>query len=119
MLAAEEEVRRLKDKVHKLLEWGDTLDQELSSDLLTIMNENSFSRLFWEEQLKAASTKDGRQVRWHLLLIKWCLNLTSSAYHALMTGGFVKLPSERTLRDYVHYFVKQTWLSKGSSETAT
>lgn len=30
--------------------------------------------------------------------------LSSSAYHALRTSGFVKLPSERTLRDYTHHF---------------
>ena len=113
--AAEEEVKRLKDKVRTLLKQGDMVDSELHSDLLHIMNENvdqirkaypenSFSRLFWDEQLKAASTKDPRQVRWHPVLIKWCLNLkllSSSAYHAMRTSGFLKLPSVRTLRDYI------------------
>ena len=67
----------------------------------------TFARLLWDEQLKAATAKDSRQVRWHPTLIKWCLNLkllSSSAYHALRTSGFLKLPSERTLQDYVHYF---------------
>ena len=114
--AAEEEVKRLKEK---LLEHGEAME-EMHSDLLTIMKENtdtirntypenSFPRLFWEEQLKAAC-KDPRQVRWHPTLIRWCLNLkllSSSAYHALRTSGFIKLPSERTLRDYVHYFTNQ------------
>ena len=56
-----EEVKRLKDKVNKLLGQGETVDNELSSDLLEIMHENadqirnaypenSFSRLFWDEQ---------------------------------------------------------------------
>ena len=80
---------------------------------MEIMNENtvtvkktyaegSFARLLWDEQLKAASAKDPRQVRWHPVLIKWCLNLkllSGSAYHALRTSGFLRLPSERTLRD--------------------
>ena len=118
MHAAEEEVKRLKDKVCKLSEQSETVDTELQSDLLQIMNENtvavrkayaegSFTRLLWDEQLKATSAKDPRQVRWHPVLIKWCLNLkllSGSAYHALRTSGFLKLPSERTLRDYVHYF---------------
>ena len=58
--AAEEEVKRLKDKVRTLLKQGDTVDSELHSDLLHIMNENvdqirkaypenSFSRLFRDE----------------------------------------------------------------------
>ena len=41
------------------------------------------------------------------MMVKWCLNLkllSSSAYHSLRSSGFVKLPSERTLRDYTNYF---------------
>ena len=30
--------------------------------------------------------------------------MSSSAYHATRTAGFIKLPSEMTLRDYTHYF---------------
>ena len=102
---AAEEVKRLKDKVRKLSEQSEAVDTELYSDLLTIMNEStatvkktyaegSFARLLWDEQLKAASTKDPRQVRWHPVLIKWCLNLkllSGSAYHALRTSGFLRL----------------------------
>ena len=29
--------------------------------------------------------------------------LSSAAYHSLRTSGFIKLPSERTLRDYTHF----------------
>ena len=118
MHAAEEEVKRLKDKVCKLSEQSEAVDTELHNDLMEIMNENivtvkktyaegSFARLLWDEQLKATSAKDAHQVRWHPVLIKWCLNLklsSGSAYHALKTSGFLILPSERTLRDYVHYF---------------
>ena len=45
------------------------------------------------------------------LLNRWCLNLkllSSAAYHCLRTSGFVKLPSERTLRDYTHFFKSTT-----------
>ena len=34
--------------------------------------------------------------------------LSSSAYHCLRTSGFVKLSSERTLRDYTHLFKSKT-----------
>ena len=98
-------------------QYGEQLDSDLQSDLLSIMTEKtetihstypagSFSRLFWDEQLHAASVTNPRQIRWHPFIIKWCLNLkliSSGAYHALRTAEFIKLPSEHTLRDYTHY----------------
>ena len=99
-------------KIKKLTEeQGEVLDSCLTSDLVSIMEENServkaaylegsFARLFWEEQLKAASVADKRRIRWHPTMIKWCLNLkllSSSAYHAMRSSGFITLPSERTL----------------------
>ena len=117
--SAEQKVTKLCEKIHKLTqEQGDVVEPGMNSDLLHIMNENSevvkkaypdgsFARLFWEEQLKAANASSAKQVRWHPVIIKWCLNLklmSSCTYHALRSSGFVKLPSERTLRDYTHYF---------------
>ena len=34
--------------------------------------------------------------------------MSSSAYHAMRTSGFVTMPSERTLRDYTNYFKTQS-----------
>lgn len=117
--SAEQKVTRLCEKIHKLTqEQGDIVEHGLNSDLVHIMNENSeeikkaypegsFARLFWEEQLKAATASTSKQFRWHPVIIKWCLNLklmSSCTYHALRLSGFLKLPSERTLRDYTHYF---------------
>ena len=121
--AAEQEIRKLQQKIEQLTEkQGESVNIGLHADLLSIMHENtdeikkaypkgSFSRLFWEEQLRAACAKDPRQVKWHPLMIRWCLNLkllSSAAYHATQTTGFIRLPSERTLRDYTHYFKSQT-----------
>lgn len=53
--------------------------------------------------MRAARVKDSRQMCWHPLIIHWCLNLkliSSAAYHATRSAGFIKLPSERTLCDY-------------------
>ena len=63
-------------------------------------------KFFWQEQMHALSCKDSRQIRWHPLMIKWCLNIklrSTSAYAAMRNSGFLKLPSERTLRDYTHW----------------
>lgn len=73
--------------------------------------ENSFQRLFWEQQLQATQAKCCTQVRWHPLIVWWCLHLkllSSAAYHSLRSTGFIKLPSERTLRDYTH------WIQSGT-----
>ena len=117
--ALDKRISRLKEKVATLIESrGEPVDDELCSDLSTIMQENddivrkdfpegSFQWLLWNEQKKAASVKSATGMRWHPLVIKWCLNLkllSSSAYNALRTSGFLKLPSERTLRDYSSVF---------------
>ena len=54
---------------------GDLLGimKEKSPDIEKVYPEGSFKRLYWEEQLRAASKKDPRQVRWHPLIIRWCL----------------------------------------------
>ena len=47
--------------------------------------------------------KNNRQVRWHPVMIRWCLHLKSmstSTYDAMSTRT---LPCNRTLRDYTHW----------------
>ena len=96
--AAESEVKRLKKKIEESkLRYGVQVGPELHQDLSSIMESNneavlnefpqgSFRRLFWEEQLKVNHLKDTRQMRWHPMMVRWCLNLkllSSSSYHAL------------------------------------
>ena len=93
------------------------IDESLDADLRSMMSnctdlvnstypERSFQRLFWEQQQKAASLNNSRSMKWHPLFIKWCLylrHLSGKAYELLRDSGCVKLPSQRTLRDYTHY----------------
>ena len=72
----EQTVARLQEKIRKLTQQGGMqLDDSLQSDLFEIMGEHSsrvknvypegsFARLLWDEQLKALSLSDLRQVRW-------------------------------------------------------
>ena len=66
---------------------------------------NSVKRLFWEQQCKfETSGKNG--MRWHPMIIRWCLymrNKSAKAYDAMRDSGFIQLPSARTLFDYSHY----------------
>lgn len=66
---------------------------------------DSFQHVFWKQQ-KESLAKQGKSrngIRWHPLMIKWCLYLrhqSSKAYDTLRDSGCVSLPSQRTLRDY-------------------
>ena len=40
-----------------------------------VFEEGSLKQLFWQEQFKAAKVSNKRQIRWHPLIIKWCLAL--------------------------------------------
>ena len=116
--AADRVLKKLKEVIRSSIEnSGIVVDNNLhsASDLLNIMQSNdksiedtfpagTFRNLFWKEQLKCAMVKDARQMRWHPTMIKWCLNFSSAAYHSLRSSGFLKLPSERTLRGCTHYF---------------
>ena len=70
-----------------------------------------FMKLFWEEHQKYIRASSTSSVRYHPMIIKYCLSLavkSSSAYNDLRydskTGsGVLVLPSLRTLRDYKNY----------------
>ena len=110
-------VSKLRSRLAHLIDTeGHVLDPEINDDLSSILSnkenfgnelpDGSFRRLLWVQQLQALSCNNPRQIRWHPVMIKWCLNIklrSSSAYRALRDSGFMKLPSERTLRDYTHW----------------
>ena len=113
-----QQLERVKQRISQVIEKdGIVVDEATHSDLKTIVNESakkatdlfpdgSFQQLFWEQQQQASSVKDSRSMRWHPLMIKWCIylrHLSSGAYEALRSSDCVKLPSQRTLRDYTHY----------------
>ena len=70
---------------------------------------DSFQRILWDQQ-KAVSKSNGPTGRgWHPLVIRWAMSIrmqSSSAYRSLRTSGFLPLPSERTLNDYIHFYDK-------------
>ena len=67
---------------------------------------DSFGHIFWQQQMKAATSKSASSMRWNPLMIKWCLHIrhkSSGGYEALRKSGCLYLPSQHTLRDYTHY----------------
>ena len=56
--------------------------------------------------MDAASKTDSRGMRWHPLMIRWCIYLrhqSQAAYETLRQSKCISLPSQRTLRDYTHH----------------
>ena len=116
MCRQKKQIKRLQSSLNKLIQSdGIKVDETTNRDLLHIMNcntstvlsaEEKFQSLFWQQQLKASSVKGKQGVRWHPAIIRWCLYLhhrSSGAYSTLRNSGVLKLPSERTLRDYRHF----------------
>ena len=119
--------KRLKKKLDKAIaKDGVELDSTTHDDLQTIISdseadvantnpEDSFQYIFWKQQQEAARMKRASSMRWHPLIIKWCLYLrhvSGRAYETIRSSGCVRLPSQRTLRDYTHFVKAATGFSE-------
>ena len=126
----DQQIARLHEKINRLVSsQGVLVDRDISNDLVTMMKEcseaaqkeqsNPFMKIFWDQQLKAASLGSTRQMRWHPAIIRWCLYLhhrSSGCYKTLRNSGLFHLPSERTLQDYRHFSSSTTGFSKSLDE---
>jgi len=124
------QIARLHEKINRLVNnQGILVDKDTSNDLVAMMKEcgeavqkeqsNPFMKIFWNQQLKAASLESTRQMRWHPAIIRWCLYLhhrSSGCYKSLRNSGLFYLPSERTLQDYRHFSSSTTGFSKSLDE---
>ena len=95
--------KNLKDAIaRQTLHQGVHLDEQVHTDFISIMSdmtddtrktysEDSFRRLFWEQQLQALKVSNNKNVRWHPALIKWCLHLKfkSSSAHEVYLEALV------------------------------
>ena len=62
--------------------------------------------LLWEEQKKQASLKDARSMRWHPLMIRWCLAIylkSPGTYKFMRSTPFIQLPTIKTLSKYINF----------------
>lgn len=118
---------RLQSKLHEVIEQQSVVvDEPVADDLSQIMEEEevqvqslfpegSFQQVFWQQQKQAVQQKDKRGIRWHPLMIRFCLYLrhhSGKAYEALRNSGCIVLPSQRTLRDYSHAVKAEAGFSK-------
>ena len=82
--------------------------EEIMSNATCDFEEDSPQWLLWEQQKKQLQKKDSRGMRWHPLIIRWCLSLhyTSAAAYRQLTSkklNFLKLPHPDTLRRYAQF----------------
>ena len=109
-------ISHLRQKLDKVMaNDGVSLDDETSDDFLRIMEdedqkmkekypEDSFKGIFWRQQ-KEAAQRSSHGMRWHPLMIRWCIYLkhqSSKAYDTLRDSKCIHLPSQRILRDYTN-----------------
>ena len=120
---AKQHIKNLRQRIETItIQDGVNLSDELHSDIKLIAStntqdiysrfpEDSFQRLFWDQQLQASSYKNSKSMKWHPLFIKWCLylrHLSGKSYEHLRQSGCLNLPSQATLRDYTHYIPAKT-----------
>ena len=83
------------------------VDHQLSQDITSIpgkseKNITPFMDLFWQQQ-KKLSTRSSTGVRYHPMIIRYCLSLarkSPACYEELRKRKILVLPSQRTLKDY-------------------
>lgn len=124
----EKQRERLKEKLSKSVdENGVTVSNQLNTDLRTIVESEGskaterqdcsyFQKIFWQQQAHASSMQNPRGMRWHPLMIKWCIYLrahSQGAYETLRQSKCIQLPSQRTLRDYTHHLKPGPGFSSG------
>ena len=103
--------QRLRDRIDGLLRKdGVFIQDEVVEDMNSILNSETaqakltpLQKIFIEQQVKAASRKDRRGMRWHPAMIRLALSIqyTSPAAYDELTG-LLNLPSKRQLFNYSH-----------------
>ncbi len=100
----EKEIARMRLDIQSA---GVHVPSDLSQDIKALINDydgtvTPFMRLFWEQQQRCFQGNP-HAVRFHPMIIRFCLSLaakSASAYDELRISKVLKLPSRRTLRDY-------------------
>ena len=93
------------------------IDDELSAYLIKIMSNvdksvvSPFMKFFWEEQQKYLNVSCKTSIRYHPMIIRYCLALQPKSaaaynekrYDEKTRTDFIVLPSQRKLGDYKNY----------------
>ena len=102
---AKRRITILENNIEEICTVGVNVDKQMHQDLLGILQENdnylrklpsgSFKELFWNQQMKVAQLRSHSAMRWHPLMIKWCIylrHISSGCYEAIRQSGCITLP---------------------------
>ncbi len=117
---------RLKKKLEtEFKDNGMSVSKEIHNDLATVIERNtsvvdslppnSFQRLFWEQQLIALSKSNSKGVRYHPLMIRWCLYLhhhSSGAYNVSVPKTSVCLVYYVLISSFIFAALEREWGSQ-------
>ena len=119
--------KRLNDKMAKMIEdqaidvtknQHDFLDNTMKENSVKVHSlwpEDSCQRILWEQQAKCAQVKSASGMRWHPMMVRWCIALhakSASAYRQLSNSGFLRLPHVTTLQSYMRFSKPRSGLNK-------
>ena len=101
-------INRIKVMERAIVNEGVKVSKSFNDDIISIMGTvgieiSQFMQLFWEQQKKALGVEDTSRMKYHPMIIRFCLSIASkspSAYEELRSSNILRLPSRRTLRDY-------------------
>ena len=99
--------RELSEMQAELTRTNIEIDNELGNDFTKLFDSagskvTPFMSLFWEQQKKLFE-KSNTGVRFHPMIIRFCLSLAAKSptcYEELRNSGILILPSQRRLKDY-------------------
>ena len=86
-LKAKQNAAYLHKRINDLIRQSEIeVDKDLDDDIIKILEEHqdaiekehspdSVQRLFWKEQKKARAQQKSSSMRWHPMMVRWCLNL--------------------------------------------
>ena len=103
----EKELNEMRVEIHRN---NIEVDHELSNDFTSIVSDadreiTPFMSLFWQQQKKLFSSS-GKGVRYHPMIIRFCLSLAAKSpacYEELRNSKVLVLPSQRRLKDYRNF----------------
>ena len=84
-----------------------SLFKDVISENMPSFNEGTPQWLLWQQQAEQAS-KSSKAMRWHPLIIRWCLSIyhtSPAAYRQLASKGnkLIVLPHVNTLKKYINF----------------